>query len=523
MFTWIARISLILLTLCLQSNAAEDFSDIDSKVQSTEIIENLIHLEEAEFDLREYGRPFWFSAAKLGYIDVISFLMHRYIELNSKNDNDGNKTALHLAAEYGQIDIVQLLLKEGADVDCNDNLNKITPLILAATKGRSEIVSILIGYNADFSKNKFALHQASKMGHLETVKVLLSAGFDVNAEDRCHNRALHHAAENGHTDIVIILIQAGADIDIKYDDRTALQLAAINGHYKIAQALLEAGAKMNNLHKAAFLGDTNTLKSLISLDPKLIRYTDKDMSAMHYAACADQTKTVEFLINAHVSIEGEYNNSITPLQLASRNGHINTVKTLLKAGANTNAICSCNCNHGHFSALFLAAGNGHTETIKLLLNAGAKINQESRDFGRLFIKDSCIDNFCWITALHYACYNGHIESVKILLEAEAYVNAIDNGWSPLHQAAEKGHNEIVQTLLESGADINAVEWDHKWTPLHLVAKNGFLETVQILISFGADISAIDKNGDLASLLATENGYLQIEKYLNSISYENISN
>ena len=55
-----------------------------------------------------------------------------------------------------------------------------------------------------------------------------------------------------------------------------------------------------------------------------------------------------------------------PLELASRNGHVEIVKMLIEAGANT---CDSNPDEGY--CLRMAANNGHTAIVKLLLDAGA--------------------------------------------------------------------------------------------------------------------------------------------------------
>ena len=64
-------------------------------------------------------------------------------------------------------------------------------------------------------------------GHVDVVKVLIQNGADVNAVAVNKWTALHFAAENGHVDVAKVLIQNGADVNaVHKDKRTALHIAA---------------------------------------------------------------------------------------------------------------------------------------------------------------------------------------------------------------------------------------------------------------------------------------------------------
>ena len=77
-------------------------------------------------------------------------------------------------------------------------------------------------------------------------------------------------------------------------------------------------------------------------------------------------------------------------------------------------------------ALINASENGHTETVKVFLEAGANVH--------------ALDDW----ALRWTSYNGHTETVKVLLEAGADVHALDD-WA-LYYASENGHTETVKVL-----------------------------------------------------------------------------
>jgi ankyrin repeat protein len=109
------------------------------------------------------------------------------------------------------------------------------------------------------------------------------------------------------------------------------------------------------------------------------------------------------------------------------------------------------------SALEHESQNGHTETVKLLLDAGADVHADCD----------------W--ALVWASYNGHTETVKALLEAGADVHARND--CALIWASGNGQTEVVKILLAAGSDVHA-ENDEA---LRLASQNGHAKTVEVLV------------------------------------------
>ena len=135
---------------------------------------------------------------------VIANLLEEGVSPVAKN------TALHIASRKGYVELVEMLLNNGADVNATDN-NGNTALSFASQNGHTEIVAMLLAARADVNiKSDFggtALMLASLRGHTEIVAKLLEKGADVNTENNYGQTALSLASLNGHTDIVKLLKQ----------------------------------------------------------------------------------------------------------------------------------------------------------------------------------------------------------------------------------------------------------------------------------------------------------------------------
>ena len=119
------------------------------------------------------------------------------------------------AAWDGNIPLMKLMLVIGADVHSHSCPYRtcLTPIESAAWTGHNNAVRFLLDRSADVNaashNGTTALMAAAYHGHVETVKLLLAAGANPNAE-RDEDTALKFAKEQGHGEIVASLRAAGA-------------------------------------------------------------------------------------------------------------------------------------------------------------------------------------------------------------------------------------------------------------------------------------------------------------------------
>ena len=166
--------------------------------------------------------------------------------------------------------------------------------------------------------------------------------------------------------------------------------------------------------------------------------------------------------------------------------------------------------------LIIAAQNGHLNSVKILLRYGADI--EAR--GTLKIENNVIEG---CTPLCAAAVTGHLNVVKLLIEHNADVDGrTSTGSTPLRVAAHDGHLDVVRCLVESGADVNA-RTQYKGTPIMAACDHGHLSIVSYLINKGAFVNLPAKDGNTALHYAAQRGHLEIVSQLLALGASQLPN
>uniref|UniRef100_F6X8R1 Ankyrin repeat and SOCS box protein 3 n=1 Tax=Equus caballus TaxID=9796 RepID=F6X8R1_HORSE len=187
-----------------------------------------------------------FLAVENGQVDVVRLLLRHGANVNGSHSMCG-WNALHQATFQENAEIIKLLLKKGANKECQDDFG-ITPLFVAAQYGKIESLSILISSGANVNCQALdkatPLFIAAQEGHVECVELLLSSGADPDLYCNEDNWQLpiHAAAQMGHAKILDLLIPLTNRVcDTGPDKVSPVYSAVFGGHEACLEMLLRCG------------------------------------------------------------------------------------------------------------------------------------------------------------------------------------------------------------------------------------------------------------------------------------------
>lgn len=157
-------------------------------------------------------------------------------------------TPLMVAAQYGQLEVVRVLVEAGARINYDD-ARRTTPLHAAAEGGNIEVARFLLEHGADLTASSYqgtALHRAAMHGKLGMVKFLIESGGQVN--EAAHGGGWTPldavASWSDSAEVAEFLIAAGGEVNHRTSasGTTPLHSAASSGGAKVAEVLLAHGA-----------------------------------------------------------------------------------------------------------------------------------------------------------------------------------------------------------------------------------------------------------------------------------------
>ena len=235
-------------------------------------------------------------AAHRDDLEAAGLLIEAGAEVNAANALGA--TPLWLAAKNGSAPMVERLLEAGANPNVSLRMGE-TPLMSAARSGSAAAVELLLAHGADVNaaereRGQTALMWGAAQQHPEVVRRLVDHGADLHARtkvwDQLENTAgntntsgnfrmahggstaLLFVARNGDVDSARVLVEAGADVnDTAAAGTSALVLAAHSGHGPVGIYLLEQGADPNAadagytaLHAAVLRGQVDLADALLA-------------------------------------------------------------------------------------------------------------------------------------------------------------------------------------------------------------------------------------------------------------------
>ncbi|MCO5090297.1 ankyrin repeat domain-containing protein [Bosea sp. (in: a-proteobacteria)] len=191
------------------------------------------------------------AATEAGRTEAVKALIAQGADLEAR-DAQG-RTALLVAVAGNHVGAAKALLAAGANLNAQA-ANRDTPWLLAGAAGRAEIVAAMLPLKPDLSlRNRYggsALIPACERAHVETVKLLLTSGIDVNHVNDLGWTCLLEIVILGdggprHQQVAKLVLDAGADPNLAdRDGATPLAHARARGQGAVARLIEQAGGRV---------------------------------------------------------------------------------------------------------------------------------------------------------------------------------------------------------------------------------------------------------------------------------------
>ncbi|MEN9704825.1 MAG: hypothetical protein RLZZ393_704 [Pseudomonadota bacterium] len=331
-----------------------------------------------------------------------------------------------------------------------------------------------------------ALHRAVYGGDVDEARRLIAAGADVRAANRFGVTPMQLASVVADPAMIRELLKAGADADSpNAEGQTALMAVARTGNVESAQQLVKAGARV--AARETWGGQTALMWAAAQGQAGMVRYL------VSKGAHVDERATVRDW-QRRVTAEGRpkdmFRGGMTPLLFAAREGHLETARALLDAGADINL-----ADPDGVTPLILALQNIHWDMARFLVERGADVNQW---------------DWYGITPLYMA-----VDMNTLPIGKRVELPAMDRSTG----------FDVVQLLLARGANANAqlklrprhrqVPYDRYtdpmivWgtTPLLRAAKAGDLPVMKALLAHGALVNLANSQGVTPLMAAVGDGHI----------------
>ncbi|VEN64743.1 unnamed protein product, partial [Callosobruchus maculatus] len=281
----------------------------------------------------------------------------------SRLDRHG-QSVLHYAVNSGNVEMVEYLLAtmgKQLSLDQND-ICSFSPLHTAAANGHTEMVNWLIKKGANINSvggrhRQSALHIAARSGHLGVMKALVDSGADINEVDIEERSVLTLAVRQGNEDCVRYLLELGVRVNHEEPGNvTALRLAVFSNNIPIVRLLLSKGARIIHSHHL-----------------------------LHTAVMNNCFEIVKMLVESGGLLNARDDQGYTPLMVACSRKNISLARYLLSCGADANVNSNIDGKTAlHICALDVREPKAACQLVETLVGYGADMNAPSYQGSALY-------------------------------------------------------------------------------------------------------------------------------------------
>jgi ankyrin repeat protein len=363
-------------------------------------------------------------AALNGSAALIDRLIAAGADPNAPLTRSGD-TALMIASRTGKVDAVRVLLDRSTKVNAQETWGGTTALMWAVSEKHPEVAKLLVERGADVNARSYYVPSASGRGFEGTTPVAQKPGKEFEEFASGWLTPLMFAARENGLESARLLVKAGADINAQSGDgKDALSLALFDGSYDVADFLIDSHANVNQKDAQRFTPlfwavDRRNMETAPNF-PWMETRDPLPLIKKLLDAGADPNALINSTPRARMREGSPRLVYATSLMRAALAGDVELARLLLAHGADPHII-----SKDRETTLMAACGTGfingyhrqrspadRLELVKLLIESGEDVN--------------AADNY-GITPLMVAANLGGIEIVKYLISKGADLGAHDLG------------------------------------------------------------------------------------------------
>jgi ankyrin len=373
------------------------------------------------------------------------------------------ESAIMTAARTGSAGVIKTLVAHGADVNRPEPGHGETALMWAVASQHPDAVKTLVEMGANVQARSVARNRrvqvgqrfsdhdarttaymdlggftpllfAARQGDVESAKVLLAAGANVNDSSASGTSALVVAAHSAQRALALLLLDKGANPNAADGGYTALHAAVLRGDLELVRALMARGADPN----------------IEMTKGTPVRYISQDFAL-----------NVAFL-------------GATPYWLATKFAETEMMRVLAAGGADSRRTIK----DGTTPLIAALTGSGGNNTVGTTSDRRERVLTPTELSAREEGEDDRLTQ----------------EAFNLAIELGSDVNAANQaGDTPLHLASVRGYTAAVRVLLDRGAAVNIANKSGD-TPLHNAASRAYPAIIELLVQQGAELEAKNKRG-----------------------------
>jgi ankyrin repeat protein len=401
--------------------------------------------------------------------EICRLLVEKDTEKVTINKSTGPRKWSNLHAAYDVPEIIDLLVENGADVECASEDG--TAMYLATWYNCPDSISTLLKYKANMEKpfiqsgyadNQYTPLRAAISKSLgEAAGRLLEGGADINCKRETDlTTPLHDAVDRKDMDMLSLLLGYQPNLEAKEKDgRTALNCISDSTPVSVVRALVNRGADIESR-------------------------ADSGVTPLATAVTAPNLDVVTYLLSKKADLAVSVPRWGSPLHIACRRVDLPMVELLLKSGADVNFMDPEFPGSPMMSAIFYPEDESDEDIMAILKRL---LEDERADMGAR--------GGFYGTALHTAILTRGVDLAKFVLEHGGDVSvADDTGRHPLHHAGYRTVEHLELLLTQKGADINVKDLLGR-SPLHTAVMSGRVELVERVLGLVGEDKVNDPDRD----------------------------